>query len=158
MMWNSEASKCSSCWNPTSLSVDYWVFCSAVGPCFIQIQKIIPVTFWNSMNLWLTWWEYVFYGHHVIEFRVIHVKFWSFRYVLAYLQTGINSCNWAEEFRLQDCGINVKWKQPFVSASLSLPPKCLQSLIYVVHKLDLSSITLINCCAEYFKMVSLSLF
>ena len=63
---------------------------------------------------------------------VIHVKFWGFRYVVAYWQIGINSRNWAQQFRLKDGNINVQWKEPFLSASSSLLPKCLQSSIYVV--------------------------
>ena len=69
MMQNSEASKWSSYWNSMFLSVDYWIFYSVSCPHLIQIQKIILVTFWNSINLWAIWWEYVCYGYHLIEFH-----------------------------------------------------------------------------------------
>ena len=62
----------------------------------------------------------------------IGVKFRGFRYAIAYLQIGINSCNWAQQFSFKDGDINFQWKQPFLSASSSLLPKCLQSSIYVV--------------------------
>ena len=84
---------------------------------------------------------------------VIRVKCWGFRYVLAYWQTGINSCNWAQQPRLEIGGIFVQWKQSFVSVSPSLLPKFLQSSIYTVPNLDLS---LINCCSKFFKTILLS--
>ena len=64
LIWNSEISKYSSCWNSTFLISNYWIFYSVFCPHLIQIQKIIPVTFWNSMNLWPIWWEYVCCGNH----------------------------------------------------------------------------------------------
>ena len=70
MMCNSEALKHPSCWNSTFFSVDYWIFCFVFCSHLIQFQKIIQtVTFWNSMNLWPIWWEYVYYGHHLREFH-----------------------------------------------------------------------------------------
>ena len=62
----SESSKCSSYWNSTFSSVDCLIFCSVFRPHFVQIQKIISVTSWISMNLLSIWQEYVCYGHHLI--------------------------------------------------------------------------------------------
>ena len=75
----------------------------------------------------------------------------GFRCVLAYWQVETISCNLAQQFRFSDGGINVQWKQPFLSVSLSLLPK------FLVHKLGLSLITPINCF-KFFKMVLLSPF
>ena len=63
---------------------------------------------------------YVCYGYQLIE------------YVIAYWQTGISSRNWAQQFSFKDGDINVLCKQPFLSASSSLLPKCLQSSVYVI--------------------------
>ena len=67
MIWNSESSKFSSCWNSTFLSVSYWIFSSASCYHLIQIQKMIPATFWNSVNLRPIWWQYFCHGHQLIE-------------------------------------------------------------------------------------------
>ena len=50
------------------LSVVYWIFSSVFCSYLIQIQKINPVTFWNSVNIWPIWWEDVCYVHQLIEF------------------------------------------------------------------------------------------
>ena len=50
------------------LSVVNWIFSSVFCSHLIQIQKIIPVTFWNAVNIWPIWWECVCYGHQLIEF------------------------------------------------------------------------------------------
>ena len=39
---------------PHFLSVESWIFCSVFCHHLIQIQKVIPLTLWNSMNLWPT--------------------------------------------------------------------------------------------------------
>ena len=54
--------------------------------------------------------------------------------------------------------MKVQWHQPFLSVSLSLLPKFLQSSIYVVRRLGLNLIKLINCCFKSFRMVLLSPF
>ena len=88
---------------------------------------------------------------------VINVKFGGFRYVLAYWQTEINSHNLVQQVRFQGGGVNVQWKQSFLSVSLSLLSEFLQSSIYVVHhKLGFRLVTFINCCSKFFKMVLLS--
>ena len=151
MMQNSEASKWLSYWNSMFLSVDHWIFYSVSYPHLIQIQKIILVIFWNSINLWAIWWEYVYYGHHLIEFHCKSCnlcEIFGFKYVLAYWQTRIDSCNWAEQFRFSDGGI-VWQKLPFLSVSLS------PLSMFVVHKLGLSLITLMNCFSKFFKMAIL---
>ena len=83
----------------------------------------------NMMRMSLLWVS----AYRILLWKlVIHVKFWGFRYVVAYWQIGINSRNWAQQFRLKDGNINVQWKEPFLSASSYLLPKCLQISIYVV--------------------------
>ena len=83
----------------------------------------------NMMRMCLLWAS----AYRILLWKlVIHVKFWGFRYVVAYWQIGINSRNWAQQFRFKDGNINVQWKEPFLSVSSSLLPKCLQSSVYVV--------------------------
>ena len=76
----------------------------------------------------------------------MNVKFWGFRFVLAQWQTEINSCNLTQVVVI------------FRQSLYFLFQNFLQSSIYVVHKLDLNLITLINCCFKFFRMVLLSPF
>ena len=50
-----------------SILLDF-LFCYH-GSCYhlIQIQKMIPATFWNSVNLRPIWWQYFCHGHQLIE-------------------------------------------------------------------------------------------
>ena len=88
----------------TFLSVAYWIFSSVFCSHLIQIQKIISVNFWNSVNIWPIWWEDVCYGHQLIEFcencNQCWGKFLGFRYVVVYWQIQINSCHWAQQCTL----------------------------------------------------------
>ena len=68
MIWNFESSKCSSYWKSMCF-ISRLIFCSVPCPYLIQIQKIIAVNFWNPINLWPIWWEYVSYGQYLIEFH-----------------------------------------------------------------------------------------
>ena len=125
MIWNSELSKCSSCWNsllfhvPNSLkfrnhSRNFLKFCEST----VKMMRICLL--WASANRMLLW------------KLIILVKLLGFIYVVAFQQIGISSRNWAQQFSFKDGDINVQWKQPFLCASLFLLSKCLQSSIYVV--------------------------
>ena len=83
----------------------------------------------NMMAIFLPW---ASANRNLLRKLVIHVKFWGFRYAIAHKQIRINSRNWAQQFSFKDGDINVQWKQPFLFASSSLLPKCLQNSIYVL--------------------------
>ena len=146
MMQNSEASKWSSYWNSMFLSVDYWIFYSVSCPHLIQIQKIILVIFWNSINLWAIWWEYVCYGHHLIEF---HCKHCNPCEILGFETCSSILANWGSIHIIELSNLDFKMVvllNTVCHFCLSLPS------IYVVHKSCLSLITLMNFFSKFFKM------
>ena len=84
---------------------------------------------------------------------VTHVKFWGFRYVPGKLGS-IHVTELSNlDFKMVVLLLNRSSHLCLMSVSLSLLPKLLQSLIYVVHNLGLNLMTLINCCSKFLKMV-----
>ena len=102
----------------------------------------------NIMRLCLQW---ASANRILLRKLVIQVKLWRFRYAIAYRQIGVNTRNWAQQFSFKDGDVNVQWKQPFLSASSSLLPKCLQSSLYVVILVWALVWLNSNCCSKFFE-------